>query len=118
MEFPRITTVGVGGLSPYVPFIHMTKSQLSKLVAELREGSDEYDDSYTDAQIVKDVIERRVDELPNVEERQEQLRESMGVASEAAEEAVEGEESIDVVRLERKSDVAQKQEQLRKKLTR
>lgn len=75
----------------------------------------------SDLDVVESILQEKVDNLKNesesVEESQENLRETMGLASTEAERAVEGEESKDVVRLNARSPEAQKRAELRRKLS-
>lgn len=97
----------------------MTENPLAKYADTFRRYGD-YEGS--DLDVLENVLQEKVDSLQNesesVSEQQEQLREKMNLASSEAAQAVEDEESSDVVRLTAKDDVAQKQRELRSKLTR
>lgn len=92
--------------------------RLAKYANTFRQYGD-YDGS--DLDVLENVLQEKVDalksECESVEEEQEQLRETMGLASAEAEQAAEAGESKDVVRLTKRSPEAQKQQELREKLT-
>lgn len=91
---------------------------LSEYATALRENG-EY--SGDDLAVLESALEEKVAEIEgdDVQEKQEQLRKGMNLASEQANKAVEeGEESKDRIRLSAKTETAKKQDQLREELTR
>lgn len=83
---------------------------LSEYATKLRE-SDGY--SGSDLEVLEAALQEKVEEIDGATEKQEELRQDMGLASSEAEEAVE---SPDVVRLEKRSTVQEKQDDLRSKI--